>query len=677
MASNGGWWGDILGQFSRLIMEGELNKDRVHWRAFPFIRVAVVLTLGIVLADELSYGQSKLILPVVVAMVLITAVHGSQNAISTWMSIWFLGFFLGLSKDIRLSPWHYSKQWNGSQWVVGKVAGQVGSNYMISLSALMEEDLKKGKRICGRIFVSNRPISDNMELSVGQKILFKGRYTELPPSNRGGSFDFSNWLKRKGVHYEGNLEQFISIGRPTLIQRWKRNLWNRFEQYFTDREVLSLLSALVLGDKLLLTQEMKDQYSGAGAMHLLAVSGLHVGMVYLIFSQLLRLIPGGVFQRPIYKFGLLTIIIWIYAGITGGAASVRRAATMFTWMALSKWSGERINIYNSIAGSAFFLLCFNPNLLWDVGFQLSYAAVLGIVYFYPILTKWVDDKGVVPQYFWSLLAVGGAAQISTLPLTMYYFNQFPTYFWLSGCFAVPLTGVILVLSILFMLLSFVAPIGKGLAWILTALVEFMNWGIQVISSLPWSQITDLHPNIFQVGAMLMMVLLLAVYLFFKNKATIFLLLVGLLIWNLGDGWWVWRQTTKISFIIPYRYKRNRLEIKRGGQTFIWGYDEMDKKAAQAKSNIRYMTIGKTIQMEDRDSTSVSWSERGILLDHKILITHIKEWDWERLGENKLKQIYFSGYLDRKQEQKFLEHCACAGISCTVLRGSSLIKWSKD
>ena len=338
-------------------MKGKKTRDWVHWRAFPFVRLVVVLALGIVIADELTYGQSKLILPVVGALVIITGALSSRNVINTWISIWCLGFFLGLSKDIRLSPWHYSKHWNGSQWVVGKVVGRVGSNYLISLSALMVEDFKKGKRICGRIFVSNGSLSDDVALSLGQKILFKGRYTKLPQSNWGGNFDFTKWLYRKGVYYEGELERVIAIGRPTLIQRWKRSWWNRFEQFFTEREVLSLLSALVLGDKILLTQEMKAQYSGAGAMHLLAVSGLHVGMVYLIFSQLLRIIPGGGYHYPSYRFGFLTIIIWIYAGVTGGTASVRRAATMFTWMALSKWSGERNNIYNAVAGSAFFLLC--------------------------------------------------------------------------------------------------------------------------------------------------------------------------------------------------------------------------------------------------------------------------------------------------------------------------------
>lgn len=653
------------------------NEDEVNWRAFPFVRLVVVLSIGIVAADGLTYSQSKWMVIPAGVMVLLTAALGCRYVFSMWMSIGWLGFFLGLVNDARLNPRHYSKYWNGRQWVLGQVVGQVGSNYLVSLTDLIAKDYKKSKKIGGRIFISNRSISDDLELGVGRRVLLEGNYAELPKSNQGNSFDFSNWLRRKGAHYEGIPNRVIIIGRPTIFQREKARLWRRFENYFHSKEVLSLLRALVLGDKILLSQEMKAQYSSAGAMHLLAVSGLHVGMVYLIFSQLLRLIPGRIFRNPTNKFGILTIIVWIYAGMTGGAASVRRAATMFSWMALSKWSRERINIYNAIAGSAFLMLCINSNLLWDVGFQLSYAAVLGIVYFYPILTKWVDFQQVVPRYFWSLLAVGGAAQISTMPFTLYYFNQFPIFFWLSGCFAVPLTGVILLLSILFMLFSVIEPIGKGLAWILTILVEFMNWGIQVISELPWSLIEGIYPNLFQVGSMLVMVFLLAIHLFFRNKITIILGLLGLLLWSLGDGIWVWWQSTQTTYIIPYRYKKNRLEIKKGQQTFIWGYDESEKEYSFRKRRDRYMPKGKTIHIRDKESITVSWTDKGVWINNEVLITHLKQWDWAMLKENRVKYIYFSGYLDGKQAQRFLDDCVCAGIKCIWLRKSPLIEWSKN
>lgn len=666
-----------MSDFSGVMEERKIKRGEVNWRALPFVRLLAVLSIGIVVADPLTYGASKYLVLMVAGMMVLSAVIGHRYVIGIWMSIFWLGFFLGISKDTRLHPRHYSKHWNGSQWVSGRVKGRVGNNYLVSLTKLIVDDGKKGQRILGQVFVSSWLLSDELALSVGDRVLLKGSYGLLPPSNRGGAFDFSKWLQRKGAYYQCLPERVILIGRPTIIQRVNKVGWNQFEEYFSSKEVLGLLKALVMGDKLLLTEEMKAQYSGAGAMHLLAVSGLHVGMVYLIFSHLLKLIPGRFFRNPTMKFGVLTLIVWIYALMTGGAASVRRAATMFSWMALSKWFGERINIYNAVAGSAFLLLCFNPKLLWDVGFQLSYTAVIGIVYFHPYLTKWAEFQQFIPRYFWSLLAVGGAAQISTMPFTLYYFNQFPTFFWLSGCFAVPLTGVILVLSILFLLFSFIAPIGKGLAWILTVLVELMNGGIQLISGLPWSQIEGIHPNIFQVGCMLMMIMLVAIYLFFQTKCTIIMVLIGLLVWSIGDCWWVWRQTMRTTITIPYRYQKNRLEIKRGHQTFIWGYDEAERELSSAQSGISFMPKEKTVQINGRVSIEVSWSDKGVVVDDELLITHAKDWDWERLKERKVKQVYFSGYMSGLQEQKFYEKCACAGIYCIWLSKVPLIQWSKN
>ncbi|MGA1545104.1 MAG: ComEC/Rec2 family competence protein [Saprospiraceae bacterium] len=656
------------------MLERKTNRGQVKWRAFPFVRVVAVLSIGIILADCIPYEQSKWMLFVAAGMVLITGVWGIKYTFSIWMCMGWLGIFLGLSKDSRINPRHYSKYWSGCQWVSGKVESRVGNNYLVSLSALIADDGKELQGICGRVFLSNGGLSEELELGNGQRVLLRGSYSLLPLANRGASFDFSKWLQRKGAHYQCIPEIIIPIGRSTIIQRGKVYLWKQFESYFSSKEVLSLLRALVMGDKILLSREMKAYYSGAGAMHLLAVSGLHVGMVYLIFSHLLKWISGGFFRHPTFKFGVLTIIIWIYALMTGGAAAVRRAATMFSWMALSRWSGEGMSIYNAVAGSAFLLLCLNPNLLWDVGFQLSYSAVIGIVYFYPYLEKWLDFRMVVPRYFWSLLAVGGAAQVSTLPFTLYYFNYFPTFFWLSGCFAVPLTGVILLLSILFLMLSFIEPIGQGLAWILTLLVELMNGGIEYISKLPWSQIEGIYPNLFQGGCMLIMVILLAFHLFFRNKTTIIMVLLGLLIWSIGDWWWVWRQSRRITFTIPYQYQKNRLEIRRGDQTFIWGYDEAEQASSSSPRGLVYMPKGKATQLGDKVPLVVSWTDQGIWLANEFLITHLKEWKWEWLQENKIKQLYFSGYLEGKQEQEFLDRCTCAGIDCIWLRRNSLIFW---
>ena len=246
--------------------------------------------------------------------------------------------------------------------------------------------------------------------------------------------------------------------------------------------------------------EVKQAYAAAGAMHVLAVSGLHVGIIFLILNTLLAILDTSKKGR-IVKAIILLISLWSYAMITGLSPSVLRAATMFSFVIMGTVLNRSSSIYNTLAASAFFILIINPNLLFEVGFQLSYVAVLGIVYLQPLIYKRIYTRWWLLDKVWAITAVSIAAQIATLPLTLFYFNQFPVYFMLSNLLVIPSAAVILILGILLFIASPIPFISESIGWVLNKFIEGLNFGIKEIEVLPNSLIEGLSINVLECLAL--------------------------------------------------------------------------------------------------------------------------------------------------------------------------------
>jgi competence protein ComEC len=223
-------------------------------------------------------------------------------------------------------------------------------------------------------------------------------------------------------------------------------------------------------------------------MHVLSVSGLHVGVLAMILHWLLGFIKTKNKFWNLLRIPLEIGVIWTFALISGGSSSVLRAALMFSFVILSRAFGEKISVYNTLGASALLLLTWNPYMVFDVGFQLSYLGVLGIVYFFPLIYRQLYFTNKAKDQIWQWLSVGFAAQLVTAPLSLYYFHQFPTYFWLSGILVVPLSAVVLGIGMALFSLSalglnfLVTWLGK-LLWIC---IYGMNLALGWMKHLPFS-----------------------------------------------------------------------------------------------------------------------------------------------------------------------------------------------
>ena len=273
-----------------------------------------------------------------------------------------------------------------------------------------------------------------------------------------------------------------------LAQRAK--LLDRLSESGVDGSVYAVVAAMTLGDKSQLTKELRDTYAVSGASHILALSGLHLGIIYTLLSLLLSRRRWQVISQVV-----IIVCIWLFVFLVSMSASVVRSAVMITVYALLSLGHRDKMSVNTLAFAAIVMLLFNPKSLFDVGFQLSFMAVLAILLFYPLFESVWSQQFLFGhrlfRWLWTTLAVSCAAQIGVAPLIAYYFGRFSCYFLLTNLVVVPAATLILYLSLLVLLIP-------SLAYLLIYIVDALNQLLLWITMLPGTSIEGLHPTLLQV-----------------------------------------------------------------------------------------------------------------------------------------------------------------------------------
>ncbi len=359
----------------------------------------------------------------------------------------------------------------------------------------------------------------------GQLLVLQSEIVKLPEVENPGAFDFGDYLLQKG--YSGQIFgsswqwSLLKTSREgsSLIREWRSYLLREIESWQWAEESEGVFKALILGYKKDLGKELKADFAAAGAMHLLAVSGLHVGIIYLLLSYVLM--AFAYFRRlQLIRSIILIAGIWLYALISGASPSVLRSATMFSIMA-AVYNLERPgSSFRAVFLSAFVLLMFHAGWLFNLGFQLSYSALLGILIWQPKIERLLKSRFKLVVWFNKLLSVSLAAQIGTLPLALYYFNQFPTYFWLSNILMIPLVTVLMYAGFILLLLGQ----SENLGFLYQALEQLLSLLIYIneeIASLPLAVIRDIPFGSRQALLLSATVITLSVFLMHRRKLALY------------------------------------------------------------------------------------------------------------------------------------------------------------
>ncbi|MEE9371418.1 MAG: ComEC/Rec2 family competence protein [Saprospiraceae bacterium] len=509
-------------------------------RELPLLKLALGISAGIFLQDFLNFEQFNLLFFLASSFIILCLSQtkkslGTIHTLRT-VALYFTFIFLGAS----IFQWHCEDIKNDH---LDKMMFEDIEVVVSCISIPKHGKLTQFEGLITHIgshsnqFKPIRPVKalvhifdSNFKVNIGDKARIKGIFKNTSKSKNPLSFDYSRYLKFKHVAYQ----TFISTDQIIIIKRdgqtWNQSArnWaiNHFKNHLSPSNI-AIASALVLGHRGMIDDNLYAAFAQTGSMHVLAVSGLHVGIVSMLLGLLLSLFKSNEIWYKIIKCILLITGIWTFAVITGGSSSVVRASIMFSVLEVGKiWRGH-YSVYNSIGGAALIMLLIDPFSLFHVGFQLSFSAILSIVIFYSKVNSIFGFKNIIAHYIWQLMSIATSVQILTLPISLYYFHQFPTYFFISGITAVTLATCILTVGIILLVGSIFCSMGA--TWgILDFLVSLLAKSTYALHTLPYGLIPDIAFDKISMLLSFVIIGLMSSYIFnVKKKAFVYSLILVL------------------------------------------------------------------------------------------------------------------------------------------------------
>lgn len=490
-----------------MVREADFNHNN------PLFGVAILLVLGILVGDACSCSLSTI--SVCISLVFIVVFATMSKPVISTLCVNLLMFTLGVwlvsfQKDSRIKVPQGERLYKAVVTNRPQIKGKV---YQCDLLIIGQ-----GAPFKVKASLLRQSQEDAELLATGDGVVFASEMQPVDSVKQFRSnFDYRRWLRVNG--YEAQTFVWKNWARRRLdirhlsdwtkaklvVSIWRDKLIKQYQQLgFEDRK-LALISAMTLGDKTYIDKQQREDYSISGASHILALSGLHLAIIYAILKMFLGIL-GKFFMgitdfsvRGIVRF-LMTMIslaaIWTYVVIVGMSPSVTRAATMISLYAIVDLLNRSHHSFNTIAFAAIVMLIINPLSLWDVSFQLSFAAVLGILLFQP-----ARRYNAIIGMAW----VSISAQIAVAPLVMYYFGRFSCYFLLTNCIVIPCATLILYGSLFMWLFSSFYLLRHWLMWGVENVVTIMDNGVRWIASLPGASIDNIQIDTFDVCAFYVMI----------------------------------------------------------------------------------------------------------------------------------------------------------------------------
>lgn len=521
------------------------------WKKTPFIRLLVPFIAGIMLQSYIGFSLPVIIITIVsftIAFFLFRlfpfALRFKWKALQGLMlnmMLLGLGLLITWQKDIRHDANWYGNNYHDSDYLVIRINEPLTEKPKsfkteVYIEAVIHDDSVihcKGKLL---VYLSKDSIAQ--QLRYGDKILIHKDLQAIKNSGNPGAFDYKQYLLFRGITSQVylNRDEFVVLKEKN--EEWldkflfsiREKVINTIHKYVPGEKEQGLAEAILIGYKDDLDKNLEQSYINTGVVHIIVIAGLHLGMVYWV----LMLFTRGLRKRKNLKWLSAVIIIpclWIFSLATGAHPPVMRAALMLTCIVFAECLQRKTSVYNTLALTAFLLLCYDPFWLWDAGFQLSYAAVVSIVTFMRPIYNRVYIKNKALDLIWKINAVSIAAQILTIPFSIYHFHQFPNFFLLTNFVAVPLGMGILLGEIFLCLISFMQPLAFFAGHILSWLIWLMNSYIERIDSLPFSVWSGLQITIAQAAILIIMIAGLSYWLLKKEKSGVWVGVISLLIFS--------------------------------------------------------------------------------------------------------------------------------------------------
>ncbi len=554
----------------------------MHWSSRPFIRIFVFYTAGLLLAYHVDFVKSisliALLVSIFVFLGLALILFLRKNS---WHYRWLNGLILGFAivlTGIFFTNHHFKKidveLPDSKRTFLGVVEKQPSvSEQSVKTIIKITETADTGAALQEPLkviaFFSKDSISSM--LKYGDRLVFNAELKEPVEPKNPAEFNYAAFLKRSGVVAMIYLREnsWEKLGNEpenkilAIASRFRLALLNALSENGLDEREFAVAAAVILGYDDQMDTDLQKEYVTAGAMHILCVSGLHVGIVYLV----LNFVFGYFLKRRrfsvIIKTLLLLLFIWAYALLTGLAPSVWRASLMLSIFIIGNGLNRNRDPFNTLAASAVIMLVIDPMLLFNLGFQLSYSAVLGILIFYRPIYTLLYIKIPLIDKIWSIVVVSTAAQLGTFPLAAHYFHYLPTYFWLTNILIFPLSFAIIVIGMSFIAIFWIPFVNQLVGLALSSMVYLMNLAVGIVKYLPANGLDNLYFPWLKVVLVYGLIITLFNWLLKKNLRFLLpavILLMGLVMFQTYHHYNILNQDRMIIYSLN---KNSAIDLIKG------------------------------------------------------------------------------------------------------------------
>ncbi|WP_100614195.1 ComEC/Rec2 family competence protein [Confluentibacter citreus] len=512
---------------------------------FAIIKLTICLIIGILVGYFFEWPliwTSYIIIGLLIFLFLSFIISKKQFLKTIWFGLlaFLTMIFIGIltinvhnEKNFSNHYKHFTSENDSLKTITFRVKEVLKSNmyydkYIVDL--LKIDDLS----VCGNSLLNIQKDSTLTPLKVDDILITKTVLKEILPPLNPHQFDYKKFLEKKYIYHQlfTNKKSLLKVAseKNTLLgiaNNIRNHINIKLKTYPFDPDELAIINALLLGQRQDISEEVYSNYTNAGAIHILAVSGLHIGIILLILSFILK--PLETFKHgKLIKIMLLIVMLWGFAIIAGLSASVTRAVTMFSIVAIAMNLKRPTSIFNTLAISMFVLLLIKPMFLFDVGFQLSYLAVLSIVIIDPLLYHLWKPKNKIIDFYWHTLTVTVSAQFGIIPISLYYFHQLPGLFFISNLVIIPVLGIILGFGILIILLALLNILPVFIAKIYGYTISLMNRFVGWISEQESFLFKDIAFSLLYVFASYFLIIALIQFWKKKHYKNYSLLLIAIL-----------------------------------------------------------------------------------------------------------------------------------------------------
>lgn len=470
---------------------------------FPLIRISLFFVLGILLYPYITFTFIQLFLvSTIVLLALVFFIYTKKLLKYSSAIIFILALFSGLSTssihDEKLKKNHFTHHKNikNENEVIVELGEKLKSS---SNNTRYEASVLKinGEQTQGKIIVSIKNNIDIPNFDYGTLVRFTAKINPIISNKNPNQFDYKEYLENKNIFGQIQIStNDFSYAVPshfsirTLASKIRNTILNNLEKHHFNKEELHVFGALLLGQQQDISKDIMRDYQYAGAIHVLSVSGLHVGLLLGFLTFLLSPLANTK-KNAILKLFIILFSLSFFGILAGLTPSVLRSVTMFSFVAIGMCFRRSVNFYNTLLISAFLLLLLNPSFIYDVGFQLSYFALFFIVWAQPLLASLFKPKNKIVTSIWDIITVSTAAQIGTLPISVYYFHQFSGLFFITNCLILPLLSIIMGIGIIVLIMGATNIVWTPILKLMELSIWLINYIIHKIAALEQFIIKDI------------------------------------------------------------------------------------------------------------------------------------------------------------------------------------------